>query len=112
MKKKTYRRRQLIRDVLVFQIKLLFDALRDLILSPIALVCGFVDLLTGAQKDRSLYWQLMKVGAMTDRWINLFGEHDPVDSELGANVDQWVNDADKRLRARRQSKHTPDKPAS
>jgi hypothetical protein len=39
----------LIRDVAVFQLKLGLDALRDLVLSPISLIAGIVDLVFGGE---------------------------------------------------------------
>ena len=39
----------LIRDVAVFQVKLLFDGFRDLLLLPVSLVAGILSLIRGEQ---------------------------------------------------------------
>jgi hypothetical protein len=69
---------ELIRDVLVLQVKLAVDALRDLILSPLSLVAGVLDLLTGGQQPGRLFYPLLVAARRTEQLINLFGEADHV----------------------------------
>lgn len=63
------------RHLLVFQVKLIADALRDLFLSPISLVVFFIDALARPLLKDSLTLKLMLAGRRTDRVINLFNEH-------------------------------------
>jgi hypothetical protein len=63
---------RLIRDVLVFQLRLGLDALRDLLLSPISLVAGLVDLVFGGTR----FYAVLAAGRRTEAWIHLFGELD------------------------------------
>ncbi len=63
----------LIRDVATFQVKLIFDGLRDLVLVPISLIAGLVSLLKGGSKPGSEFYDLLRVGRQSERWINLFG---------------------------------------
>ncbi len=63
------------RHLLVFQIKLVADALRDLFLSPISLVVFLIDLIARPLLKDSLTLKLMMLGRRTDRMINLFNEH-------------------------------------
>ncbi len=63
----------LIRDVAVFQVKLIFDGLRDLILVPVSLIAGIVSLVKGGESPGSEFYDLLKVGRRSERWINLFG---------------------------------------
>ena len=65
----------LLRDVLVLQVKLLVDGLRDLILVPVSLVVGGVSLLTVRRDDNSgnEFYELLRIGRRTERWIDLFG---------------------------------------
>ena len=63
----------LIRDVAVFQVKLVFDGFRDVLLLPISLVAGIVSLVKGAGGASSEFYDLLKVGRRSERWINLFG---------------------------------------
>ena len=63
------------RHLLVFQIKLVADALRDLFLSPISMVVFLLDLIARPLLKDSLTLKLMMAGRRTDRIINLFNEH-------------------------------------
>ena len=63
----------LIRDVAVFQVKLIVDGLRDLILVPISLVAGMISLFKGGAEPGPEFYDLLRVGRRSERWINLFG---------------------------------------
>lgn len=63
----------LIRDVAVFQVKLVVDGLRDLFLLPISLVAGLISLLKGGAEPGSEFYDLLRVGRRSEHWINLFG---------------------------------------
>lgn len=63
----------LIRDIAVFQVKLLVDGLRDLILLPVSLITGLVSLLTSGSTPGPEFYELLRVGRRSERWINLFG---------------------------------------
>ena len=63
----------LLRDILVLQLKLLFDGLRDLILVPISFFVGTLSLLKGGPARGSEFYQLLRMGRRSERWINLFG---------------------------------------
>ena len=63
----------LIRDVAVFQVKLLFDGLRDLLLVPVSLIAGLVSLLKSGHEPGTEFYDLLRVGRLSERWINLFG---------------------------------------
>jgi len=63
----------LIRDILVLQLKLIVDGLRDLILVPISLVIGIISLLKVGDASGSEFYELLRTGRRSERWINLFG---------------------------------------
>ncbi len=64
----------LIRDLLVFQCKLVADGFRDLLLLPVSLVAGIVSLVGGKGPDPGPeFYELLRIGRRTERWINLFG---------------------------------------
>ena len=71
----------LIRDVLVFQLKLAVDAVRDVVLSPISLGAAVLDLLTGADRERPFFYQVLLAGRRTEGWIDLFGAGDRIEPE-------------------------------
>jgi hypothetical protein len=65
---------ELIRDVLVLQLKLAVDALRDLVISPVSLVAGLVDLVQGGERPGRLFYGVLAAGRRSEALINLFGE--------------------------------------
>ena len=72
----------LVRDVAVFQFKLIVDGLRDLLLVPISLFAGLLSLATGTNgKPNSQFYKLLEVGKQSEEWIDLFGamRHAPDD---------------------------------
>lgn len=98
----------LIRDMLIFQIKLAIDAIRDLFLSPVAMICGLVDILFGKPLSKSYFHKLMDFGHQSDSWLNLFGDHNKVagnSNKLGSqknkpemNVDQLFSQVESLLK--------------
>ncbi len=66
----------LIRDLVVFQGKLFLDGLMDIILSPVSLVLGTIDLITGGPTGGDRFYRLLHFGRRADSWINLFGDAD------------------------------------
>ena len=66
----------LIRDIVVFQLKLVVDGLRDLVLVPVSLVIGVASLVKGGDLARSGFCELLRQGRRSERWINLFGAVD------------------------------------
>ena len=66
-------RLNLIWSVLVFQVKLVVDGLRDFILVPISLIAALLGLLAGGSKPARYYNLVLAFGRRTERWINLFG---------------------------------------
>ena len=64
-----------LRHLLVFQVKLAADALRDLLMSPVSVVVFLLDTVRKPPLEESLYLRLMLLGRQSDRVINLFDEH-------------------------------------
>jgi hypothetical protein len=88
----------LIRDIAVFQVKLIVDGLRDLILLPISLAVGLLSLLRGGSAPGSEFYDLLRVGRRSEHWINLFGAaehlHGPaaLDDQFAADdIDEIVS---------------------
>lgn len=65
-----------LRDVLVFQGKLLVDGLRDLVLSPVSLLAALVDLIVPGDDGGKRFYAVVRFGRRTEAWINLFGAAD------------------------------------
>jgi hypothetical protein len=64
-----------LRCLVIFQLKLGADAIRDLVMSPVSIVMFFLDLIFRPNEKDSNYQQMMRFGRKTDRWINLFEEN-------------------------------------
>lgn len=94
-------RLQLLINVGVFQLKLLFDGIRDLLLVPVALGCGVYGILFGGDQPDQYFNRLLAFGRRSDRFINLFNQHDgssknnqPTSDEILAPYrDRLVNQA-------------------
>ena len=67
-------RRTLIRDVAMFQVKLIVDGFRDLVLVPVSLVTGIISLMSGKDGEPGpQFYHLLGLGKQSEQWINLFG---------------------------------------
>jgi len=64
-----------LRCLVIFQLKLAADAIRDLVMSPVSIILFILDLILAPAEKDSHYQQLLQFGRKTDRWINLFEEH-------------------------------------
>lgn len=68
----------LIRDISLLQVKLIVDGLRDFILVPVSLVVGIYSLAQSGRPGDNEFYNLLRVGRRSERWINLFGAADRV----------------------------------
>ena len=82
------KRGELVRNSVVFQLKLMADGFRDLVLLPVSLIATLIGLLRGGDEPEREFLQVIEIGRGTERWINLFGNHDaPEDSNMVASSD-------------------------
>ena len=85
-----------LRDVLVFQFKMLLDNVRDFALMPISLVAALIDLIFKGERQGSLFYQVLKWGAHSERVIDVYSaieEHE----KPGVNPDYTVDAVIARL---------------
>jgi hypothetical protein len=69
-----------IRDVVVFQIKLLLDNLRDLILMPVALGAAVIDLVYRGEREGALFYKVLRWDLHSEEVIDVYSaieHHDP-----------------------------------
>jgi hypothetical protein len=69
-----------IRDVVVFQIKMLLDNLRDLVLMPVALAAAVIDLLYRGEREGALFYKVLRWGLHSEEVIDVYSaiaHHDP-----------------------------------
>ena len=62
----------LIRDFLIFQLKLWLDGFKDLLMIQLSVVALLVDLLFGGRRKR-LFYKVIRLGERIDLWLNLHG---------------------------------------
>lgn len=65
----------LIRDFLIFQLKLVLDGFKDLFLFWAGIVAVFIDLFFSGKRKR-IFYKVMKLGERIDLWLNLHGAMD------------------------------------
>ena len=86
-------KQKLIRDAIVFQVKLVIDGFRDLVLIPVSLIATVLSLLKSGDKAGSEFYDVVAFGKQTDEKINLFGaaidDGNPDDLPPG-DVDQVI----------------------
>jgi hypothetical protein len=88
---------QALRHLMVFQLKLAADAVRDLIMSPVSVMVFIIDVVRKPTLEDSLYLRLMLAGRRSDRTINLFDEY----RDAGHfTVDEAVEELERRVLAR------------
>ena len=81
---------QLFRDVIVFQVKLAADGLRDLLLSPVSIVSALVGMVLAPADPQKYFRRLMQFGHKTDRMINLFDSRSSSDDGPKPFADAYV----------------------
>ncbi|MEX2132179.1 MAG: hypothetical protein WD772_11915 [Pseudohongiellaceae bacterium] len=84
------------RRLLVFQIKIYIDALRDLLLSPLSLIAFILDAIKGSTGPDSYFEQVLHLGRRTERAINLFNQHD---GEGDHNLDTILASMEEKVRS-------------
>ena len=113
----------LLRDIAVLQVKLVIDGLRDLILVPVSLIAGIISLVKSGNEPATEFYDLLKMGRRSERWINLFGAaervHGPASEDdqllpedidaLARRVESFVVDEYQKGGVTKQAKEQVDK---
>ncbi len=63
------------RRLIIFQLKLAVDALRDILLSPVSIICSLMDLAEKKKGENSYFEKLMMFGRSSEERINLFEQY-------------------------------------
>jgi hypothetical protein len=81
-------RGQLFRNTVIFQLKLMADGFRDLLLLPVSLIASLIGLLRGGDEPDREFNEVLELGRRTERWIDLFGNHAaPETTHAAASMD-------------------------
>jgi hypothetical protein len=77
-----------VRDVIVFQLKMLLDNLRDLVLMPVALGAALIDLIYRGEREGTLFYKVLRWGWHSEKVIDVYSaieNQPPGDFEIGRN---------------------------
>src|SRR5215471_14960665 len=61
-----------LRDVMVFQLKLFLDNLRDFALIPISIVAALIDLVYKGEREGALFYNVLRWGAHSEEVIDVY----------------------------------------
>jgi hypothetical protein len=78
---------RLVRDVVVFQVKLGMEAVLDLATIPTSLAAAALDLLLGNWRRPRFFHAVLRFGERCESWIDLWGAATPGAEEPRAGVD-------------------------
>ena len=84
----------LVRDALVFQLKLFIDGIRDLVLIPVAFIAALISLAKSGDKAGTEFYEVVAFGRETERKIDLFAVADKLEPDADvehSDVDRLVN---------------------
>lgn len=97
----------MLRDAVVFQIKLLIDGIRDLVLIPVSLVGTVVSLLHPGKNAGRAFYSVVEAGRETERQINLFEAANRIlpeeEKSAPSELDGLVNQVETYVRREYQS---------
>jgi hypothetical protein len=120
-------RRVTFRDFLIFQLKLLLDGMKDVVLFQLSIIAMVLDLFRGGGPKPRYFYGVLRMSERFDLWLNLNGAMDRLEaddvegdglfgaSDAGADtllgtVEEWVRGGDEprgRRRRRRESEPPP-----
>jgi hypothetical protein len=61
-----------LRDVLVFQLKMFLDNVRDFALMPISLVAALIDLIIRGEREGALFYRVLRWGSHSEEVIDVY----------------------------------------
>jgi hypothetical protein len=107
---KTSKRGELVRNAVVFQLKLMADGFRDLVLLPVSLIATIIGLLRGGDDPDREFQQVIQVGRQSEQWIDLFGTHAEEDNPNAvATMDSLFTKVEETLKQQYQSGGTSER---
>jgi hypothetical protein len=69
-----------LRDVLVFQLKMLISSFRDFALIPVSIVAALIDLIFKGKREGDLFYRVLRWGWHSEEMIDVYS---PVRDEMG-----------------------------
>ncbi len=96
---------EMLSHLIVFQLKLIMDGLRDAALIPVSISAGLAGFFFRREDPWLWYREVLNWGRATDHWIDLFDAHK---DEAPPNFDEMVEKTKQRLDANDTDKSGPE----
>jgi hypothetical protein len=90
-------RRLILRDLVIFQVKLLLDGLKDLLLVQLSVFAALADLLFGGSRRGSIFYGFMRSCERFDLWLNLYSAASRAQTTPGGLIEERPRGADSLL---------------
>jgi hypothetical protein len=74
------KRSVMIRDLIIFLVKLAIDGLKDLVLMNLAIGAAVLDVISGGGKRPRLFYSVLRLSERFDLWLNLNGAMEKMES--------------------------------
>ncbi len=71
----------IVRDLLLFQLKLFLDGLIDVTLAPLAIAAAAVEIFFGGKRRGRFFYWILRLGERADLWLNLYGASQRADTD-------------------------------
>ena len=107
-KPETNSRSEVLYDMLVLQLKLIVDSVRDLMLMPLALIATLSGLIMHQTSPGRYLYRLLSYGKASEKWIGLFDEADKDRMEPLDIKDNSFEDLIKKTQTAFESKYVND----
>ncbi len=105
-----------LRQLVIFNVKLALDGLKDMVLLPASLALGILSILTNSKDPASGLHTTMRWGRKFDDYVGLYSAIEKQESsQLDGQLEKAERNVREKVRKRRPSDGTPtsdDKPAS
>lgn len=76
----SHSRAVLLRDLIIFQVKLVLDGLKDVVLMPVTIGAAGLDILMPGPRPGHRFYHVIALGERFDRALNLFAAADRADA--------------------------------
>ncbi|MDQ2946261.1 MAG: hypothetical protein M3Y27_10025 [Acidobacteriota bacterium] len=86
-----------LRDVLVFQLKLMLSGFRDLALVPVSLVAALIDVVFKGEREGSLFYRVLRWSWHSEEMINVYSPIQHEVAEIEVNPSYTVDAVVERI---------------
>jgi len=71
----------IVRDLVIFQLKLFLDGFIDLVLAPMSIAAAAIEIIFRGKNRGRLFYAIMRLGERADLWLNLYGASHRADAD-------------------------------